>query len=74
MSSRIIESSNDGKDWTIIDEHKDCPTLNGDRVTGTFSVQQNDFSRYVRLRQTGKPWGGDNLWFYYIEFYGFLQE
>lgn len=74
LKSWKIEISNDGRTWIKIDEHKDCPTLNGSCITGTFTVEPNDFSRYVRLHQTGTPWGGHDLWFYYIEFYGYLKE
>ena len=61
-----IEVSNDCKNWEKIDGHTNCPTLNGDRITGTFDVKEND--------QTGKPWTSDNLWFYYLEFYGYIDE
>ena len=75
LKSWTIEVSNDGKTWKKIDEHKDCQTLNGPRITGTFEVEPNDFSRYIRLNQTDKTWSSSGyLWFYYIEFYGFLQE
>lgn len=75
LKSWTIEVSNDGQTWKKIDEHKDCQTLNGPRITGTFEVQPNDFSRYIRLNQTDGTWGsGYYLYIYYIEFYGFLQE
>lgn len=74
LKSWIIEISNDGRTWQTIDEHRDCPTLNGSCITGTFSVKPNNYSRYVRLHQTGEPWGGHYLWFHYIEFYGYLSE
>lgn len=74
LRSWILEISNDGDSWTTIDEHNDCQTLNGNFITGTFGVKPNDFSRYVRLHQTATPWGGHDLWFHYLEFYGYLQE
>lgn len=69
-----LEKSDDGEKWKTIDEHKNCPTLKGAGVTGTFEVNSDEFSRYVRLHQTDTPWGSHNLWFHYIEFYGYLQE
>ena len=52
LKSWIIEISNDGINWRKIDERVNCPTLNGRLITGTFEVQQDEFSRYVRLYQT----------------------
>ena len=71
-----IEVSNDGNEWTTIDEHKNDSTLNGDRAIGTFKIQQEtQFYRFIRLHQTGKNWANGNLiCFYCIEFYGKLKE
>lgn len=74
LKSWILEVSNDGQNWTNIDEHQNCETLNGSGNVGTFNVKSNDFSQYVRLHQTDTPWGGHNLWFHYLEFYGYLKE
>ena len=74
-----IETSNDQKEWTEIDNHQDDQTLNNDRAIGTFNTKQNGFSRFIRLRQTGPNWyqnpNGNchKILFYYIEFYGKLQ-
>ena len=71
-----IEVSNDGNEWTTIDEHKNDSTLNGDRVIGTFKIQQEtQFYRFIRLHQTGQNWANNNyMVFYCIEFYGKLKE
>ena len=74
MKSWKIEVSNDGQNWTQIDERINCQEINGSCLTGTFNVQPNDFSRYVRLTQTDNNWRNDYAWFYYMEFYGYLQE
>ncbi|KAK8842759.1 hypothetical protein M9Y10_025623 [Tritrichomonas musculus] len=74
LKSWVIETSNDGKVWNQIDQRVNCPTLNGSLAVGTFDVKDNDYSQYVRIHQTDKPWGGDALFFYYIEFYGYLIE
>lgn len=74
LKSWVIETSDDKNNWTVIDEHTDCQTLNGVNINDTFEVQKNQLARYVRLRQTSEPWGGNNLWFCYIEFFGYLQE
>ena len=74
LKSWVIEISNDKNTWTSIDEHSDCGELNNDNITATFDVKKNEFARYVRLRQTSEPWGGNYLWFNCMEFYGYLQE
>lgn len=74
LKSWAIEISEDGKTWTKIDEQKNCEAINGSRLTGTFEVKPNKFSRYIRLLQTDKNWSGNYFWFYYIEFYGYLLE
>lgn len=74
LKSWDLEVSNDGVNWTKIDERRDHPKLNGSYATGTFEVRPNDYSRYVRIHQIDDPWGGGYLWFYYMEFYGYLKE
>ena len=75
LKSWKIEVSNDGSSWYDIDNRVNCSTLNGSRLTGTFSATHNEYSRFVRIHQTGQTWcGSDDSWFYYIEFYGYLLE
>lgn len=73
LKSWDIEVSDDGENWNVIDQHKNCSTLNGNWFVDTFYIQSNDFSNYVRIRQTDEPWGGDYLKICCIEFFGFLK-
>lgn len=77
LKSWVIEASNDGEQWTKIDEHRNDQTLNGNRIIGTFNIQQKQqFYHFIRLRQTDKNWTNSNyvMKFYLIEFYGKLEE
>ena len=69
----VIEVSNDEENWEIIDRRINCSTLNQSLVIGTFEVKENNFSRFVRLRQIGELWGGGNMWLHGIELYGSIQ-
>lgn len=69
LKSWVIEISNDKKNWTVINEHSNCKRLNSYNTNVTFDVKSNDFARYIRLRQTEEPWGGNDIWFHYIEFF-----
>lgn len=73
LKNWLIEISNDNENWITIDKHSNCHTLNGNGLVGTFDVQPNNFSRFVRLRQTGGLWGEGYMWLHEIEFYGYLQ-
>jgi hypothetical protein len=69
-----ISGSNDGKDWTILDE-QNTQDLNGNYVTKMFccgdSSSVSQFYRYIRLTQTGKNSSGhDHLMLANIEFFG----
>lgn len=73
--SWVIEGSNDGEKWTIIDEQKDCSFLNGQNLVHTFTIQNSncDKFQFIRLRQTGPNWENNRqLSFNSIEFYGKL--
>lgn len=74
LKNWVIETSKDGEHWEVIDDRKNCSTLNGNYLVGTFDVKPNCFSRYIRLRQTGELWGDGKMWFHYIEFYGLLKN
>lgn len=72
-----METSDDGEDWTQIDEHSNYGGLNGCSITQTFAVSPKNASRYCRLRCIGKYFGcGDDnsLVIESIEFYGRLEE
>ena len=72
----ILEVSNDEKNWTEIDEHSNYDGLNGNNIIKTFNVKPNNFSRFVRIRQTGDYYGYPNVFLVIksIEFYGKLSE
>ena len=56
LKSWVIEASNDGTMWEIIDQRDDNNDLNDRNVTHNFEIQSPQTAqafRYVRLRQTG---------------------
>lgn len=69
MKSWKIEVSNDGKTWIKIDDRIGVQSFNK-----PFEVKENNFSRFVRIYQTDCNWKSNYSWFYYMEFYGYLQE
>ena len=76
LLSWALEVSDDGTTWEIIDE-RDTQDLNGESVEKTYTCTKSidKFSRFVRLRQTGKNSGNDNsLRLSAIEFFGKLQK
>lgn len=78
----VLEVSKDGKNWIEGDRHENDKKLNGANITATFNIkeQDNNFYRFIRLRQTGFSWYNypynNNYYFvvYSIEFYGKLQQ
>lgn len=69
----IIETSDNCTDWMIVDKQCNSDILNGPGRIGTFKVEHNVFSRYVRLRQTGPNWKNEDVMILKsIEFYGNL--
>lgn len=79
LKNWVIEVSNDGLNWTTIDQHSNDSTLNGNSITATFNInpQPTTFYRYVQLRTTGVSWYGNNrydIFFPFIEFYGKLKK
>lgn len=72
----VIEASNDGNDWIIVDEQNDCPHLNGPNFVHSFKMNhQNDQAfRFVRMKLTGLNWGNSEcLSLTKIEFFGNLK-
>ena len=82
----IIEGSNNGRNWSTIDEVKDCNSLNGKGLVKNFTPSivsdKNDsdddidqqFS-IIRIRQTGKNWAGANqLTLSQVEFFGDMYK
>lgn len=73
--SWVIEASNDGNNWTIIDEQNNCSCLNDKSVIHCFPIKTKDNKsfRYFRFHSTGENWRNDNIiMFHSIEFYGSL--
>mgnify|MGYP001127010220 FL=1 len=71
----VVEGSNDNQKWEIIDEHSNDSKLNGfDNKVAFYTKQENNFYRYIRIRQTGVSWQ-NNYWIYFpfLEFYGKLK-
>ena len=69
----VIEGSEDGNSWEILDEEKDCSYLNDQSVHHTFDIknQSSKEFRFIRMRQTGKNWHNDDyLIFDSLEIYG----
>lgn len=79
LKSWVIEVSNDGENWTVVDDHNDDPSLNGPNITKNFQVkkQLNNFYQFVQLRSTGYNWCSSinyyYIYFYFIDFFGKLK-
>lgn len=78
MRNWVVEVSNNGNDWMEIDRHSNDSTLNCPNNVASFIVdrQDNDFYRYIRIRQTGYSWSdypytnSYYIYIYSIEFFG----
>lgn len=75
----VIEVSNNGNDWIIIDRHENEPALNGYQFVSNFPIknQNNDFYRFIQIRQTGNGWhtsSKNELAMYTIEFFGKIKK
>ena len=74
LKNWIIEVSNDGLNWKEIDRHESDSSLNGPNFIANFMIQQeqNDFYRFIRLKQTGNSWyshcNQNYFILYFIEF------
>lgn len=71
----VIEGSNSGEDWKVLDTQKDVKSLNDNSVTCAFEIQEklgkNEFYRFLRIRQTGLNACNSNwLGFSCLEFFG----
>ena len=75
LKNWVLEVSDDDNNFTEIDRHENCGLLNGNLKTATFEVSHSTPARFVRLRQTGLNWHGNNyLVLNQIEFSGFICE
>lgn len=74
----VIEGSNSGEeDWKILDTRNNITVLNDKSVTHTFDIQEklleNEFYRFLRIRQTGKNAGNNYyLGFSALEYFGYI--
>ncbi|KAK8887933.1 hypothetical protein M9Y10_038992 [Tritrichomonas musculus] len=62
--SWLIEGSNDAENWTTLDSQKNVTYLDGKSLVHTFDIkalQKVNFFRYLRIRQTSKNSGNDDL-------------
>lgn len=67
----VIETSNNKKDWKIIDTHSDYTFNNKEE---TFNVAPNGFARYIKLRHNGQTSAsGMNLVMIRFEIFGKLK-
>lgn len=75
LKSWVIEGSNDGEAWTVIDNEKDNVDLNGPLHKKTFEVVSQEFFSKIRLRMTSVAHSG--YWALAasaLEFFGSLKE
>lgn len=73
----IFEISNDGNNWTTIDQHFNCDDLEIKTSIKTFKVQKNHFSRFCRIRHCGEfcnYLSRNTMETSRIEFYGKLKK
>ena len=73
--SWAVEGSNDNHFWEILDLQQNCSYLNGPSLVHTFHIHKRNLNefRFIRLRQTGPNWRGNNfLAFKSFELFGKL--
>lgn len=75
LKNWVIEVSNDGKNWEIIDDRNNDSQLNKPDAVANFEINQNDgFYRFIQLRQTGKNWGNSLcIMIRSLEFFGKIK-
>jgi hypothetical protein len=75
LRSWMVEGSEDGSTWNVLDERKDNTEADSSHPITTFSVSTRMKCRFIRLRQTGKSCcNGDCLILYGLEVFGCLDE
>ena len=67
--------SNDGLDWTKLDEHQNCSDLNNPYAEKYFQCFSNfDYFKFIKIQFTGTSWDGRNyMKFTRLEFFGNLR-
>jgi hypothetical protein len=71
----LVESSQDGENWTKIDGRSDTNDLDEEPWTASFAVSNSVECHFIRLTQTGKNESHtDLLGIDSVEFFGTLLE
>jgi hypothetical protein len=60
LKSWIVEVSEDGEEWSEVDEREDNSDVNETDVTGLFSVARKEVGRFVRLVNIGRDHSEDD--------------
>jgi hypothetical protein len=58
LRSWVVEGSDDGLSWTVLDERKGNTDANSNHPIAAFSVDRRMKCRFIRLRQTGQVSSG----------------
>ena len=71
----IIEGSNDSSDWTTINERNNDSSLTNYSASNTFDIKQNNnFYRYIRIKEIISQDNGHQLLLSEIEFFGSIMN
>lgn len=71
----IIEGSNDSSDWTTIDERNNDSSLINYNASNTFDIKQNNnFYRYIRIKEIISQDNGHKILLSEIEFFGSIMN
>lgn len=73
--SSVIEGSKDSKEWSIIDEQKNCSFMNGPNFIHTFHISKSKEIKFIRIRETDQNWASYKNYNFVIsafEIYGTL--
>lgn len=78
LQNWVLEGSNDGESWKDLDTQNGNKSLAGYNISNTFEVpngQNNQFYRYLRIRQTGVNTANDyRLIIASLEYFGLIKE
>jgi hypothetical protein len=78
LKNWIVEVSNDGSGWKMIDSRTNNGDLNGPNQVHTYEIPSSDYCQMIRIRHQGQSWYA-NAQYYFIligslEFFGDLKE
>lgn len=77
MKNWVLEISDDGQNWTVIDEHVNSKDLEKPSVKRSYKVDSNRFVRFCRIRHNGDfvAYGSDKaMQVSQIEFFGRIKS